>query len=204
MTQTSSTVPPQGTKPNVFKVGYSSVLVDSDEFADGYYDGYVETPKDTQPLTVEAIRKLLVELLSDTAQTADWSTGYIVGAIRGIYEGYPTLQDRDPEVPFVELGPVTLRLNDYRFNHGYYAGQRAYKTDWASHPSKHTVTAIELLRYAAHYDPETMRYSLTEDELTCLEYHLGDFVGYLCAALFPEESMQEHETQRLPVTVWEE
>src|SRR5262249_44574565 len=99
------------------------------------------------------------------------------------------------EVPFVQFGSVTLRLDHWLFNAGYYTGQRAYKADWATRPSTHTITAIELLRYAAHYNPDTTRYTLAEDELACLESHLGEFVGYLLAALFPEPT-QKHDTKR--------
>jgi len=66
MTQTTSTPPPQEAKQNVFKLGYSSILVEDDEFASGYYDGYLDIPEGTQPLTVDTIRKLLVEALSET------------------------------------------------------------------------------------------------------------------------------------------
>lgn len=186
---------------NVFPLGYSSILVENDEFEDGYCNGYVGYLKDTQPLTVKAIRTMLLEALSDTRQTADWNTGYAAGAIRGIYEGYPSIHNQEQEAPYVNFDQVTLFLNHPSFARGYGEGQEMYKTNWAN--PKCTVTALELLRFIADHNPNTNRYTLTEENLTYPEFHLGQFVGYLCAALFPELA-QEHNTESVPVTILQE
>src|SRR5215472_5985130 len=119
-------------KQKVFKLGYSSILVDDDEFEEGYFEGYVNYPEDAQPLTVDAIRKILVEALADTQASTDWNTGYAAGASRGIYEGHPSLHDRDQEVPFANFDQVTLFLNHCSFARGYYLGQDTYKANWAN------------------------------------------------------------------------
>ena len=188
---------------NVFKLGYSSILVESDDFEEGYYNGYTTYPEEAQPLTVEAIRKMLATALSNTSETTDADTGYIIGVARSIYEGHPSLWDTEPETLSVQFGSVTLRLNRWRFGNGYDEGQQAYEADHAERPSTRTVTAMELLRYAAYHDPKTNQYRITENELTHLEAFLGRFVGYLCAALFPTPT-QGHKTESVPVTTLQE
>ena len=177
---------------NTFKLGNASILVESDEFADGHDNGLTSL-EETQPLTVAAIRTILVEALNDTIEPADWNTGYVVGAIRGIYEGSPALWETEPEISSVQLGSLTLRLNRWRFSGGYYTGRQAYKMKQANRPSTRVVTATELLRSIACYDAETKQYTLAEAELSGLEDVLGQLVGYLCAALFPIATQEQDD-----------
>lgn len=109
----------------VFKVGKSTILVHDDEFADGYVNGFVAHPKDQEtPFTVEAIRQIIAESFFDVQHTGDWNTGYIVGAISGIREGDHSDISEGKEV---QLGPVLLRFNRWRFREGYSNGQLDYE-----------------------------------------------------------------------------
>ncbi len=189
-------------QPQVFKLGYSSILVKNDEFGDGYTNGLVAHPDEKQPLTVEAIRKIIDEAVIDVSETEDWNTGYIVGAVRGILEG-DYKGKWEPNAPRVQCGSLTLHLNRWRFRDGYYNGQRDYEVSQEGQPSTRILTANELLRYLAHHDPQTNRYYFGEEDLSGLEDVLGQLVGYLCAALRPSPA-QEHDTEPLPMTVCRE
>jgi hypothetical protein len=68
----------------VFKLGHSTILVPNDEFSDGYTNGLLGHPDQATSLTVEALRTLIVESLTDTEHTPDWNIGYTAGAIRGM------------------------------------------------------------------------------------------------------------------------
>src|SRR5262249_13394116 len=129
----------------------------------------------------------------------------IVGALRGIYEGHPSRWkwNMEPQAPHVQFGSVTLHLNDHCFRDGYELGQYDHDANQVERPAVRTVTATELLRYIAHYDPQTKQYSLIEEERSSLEEMLGRLVGYLCAALFPQ-STKEHDTGPVPLIILQE
>lgn len=188
--------------PQVCKFGKSTVIAPDGEFSDGYSNGVIRYSNQEAPLTVEAIRNLIVESIADTNYPQDWNTGFIAGAIRAIYEGvYP--QKDEPDAPQVQLGPVTLRLNRWRFRDGYYNGQQDYQQSQNEQATPDTLTARDLLRYIAHRDPEKDTFFFGEDELSALEDVLGQLVGYLCAALFPKAA-QERNTEPLQVTALQE
>ena len=173
-----------------FKLGCATILVHDDEFSDGYSNGLLAYADQEPPLTEEAIRNMIVESMTDSLHTAQWNTGYIVGAIKGIHEDTYQQQD-DADAPYVQLGTLTLHLNRWHFRDGYYNGQRGYKMHHAEQMATGILTARELLSYVANRDPATDRYSFGEDELSALEDVLGQFVGYLCAAM-SQQATQEH------------
>ncbi len=179
-----------------FKFGNATIFVENEDFADGYNNGFVGHPDNDQPLTVEVIRRLIVENLSDLQETPTWNTGYILGALAGIYSG--SCCNEEPDAPQVQLGLVTLRLNRWRFRDGYSIGQQDYQTRQAERPTPNVVTARELLDTIAYCDHVTQTYYLGAEELTALEDVLGQLVGYLCAALF-SQTAQEHTTEPLSV-----
>ncbi len=105
----------------LFKFGNATILVERDDFTDGYYNGLTGGFDLEQSVSVEAIRAMIVESLTDLQETPAWNTGYIVGAIQDLYEG--SHRQEEPDAPQIQLGPVTLRLNRWRFQDGYYLGQ---------------------------------------------------------------------------------
>ena len=188
-----STCPSQQTTHPLFKLGNASILVESDEFERGYVDGYVDYPKESQPSTVGAIRKMLIETLASTAESAHWQIGYIAGAMGGISEGYPSELDRDPEFPFITFGPVTLYLNCYGLCQGYYDVKGTSKANQADRQSARPVmTAKELLRSITCYDLKTDLYTLTDDQLRELkDSFFGELLTYACPALFPPLTQEQ-------------
>jgi hypothetical protein len=177
-----------------FKLGHATILVDDDEFGDGYSNGLLAYSDQEKPLTVEALRKIIVESMTDSEQTENWNIGYITGAIRGIHEGAYT-QKEDTDAPYVQLGSLTLHLNRWRFRDGFYNGMREYEIKQDERKPAGILTARELLSYLAHRDPKTNRYYFGQDELSALEDILGRFVGYFCAALslqpeYPSEPVE--------------
>jgi hypothetical protein len=98
----------------------------------------------------------------------------------------------------VQFGSLALHLNRWRFRDGYYNGQQDYEAGRDERTSPDILTARELLSYIAHRNPETHTYYFGEDELSALEDILGQFIGYLCAALFPKPT-QEHNTEPLHI-----
>ncbi len=185
----------------LFKFGNATILVENDDFTDGYYNGLTGGFDLEQSVSAEAIRALIVESLADLQETPVWNTGYILGAIADLYRG-SHCQD-EPEPPQVQLGPVTLRLNRWRFQNGYYIGQQDYEVGRETRTSPDIITARELLSYIAHRDLSTQTYYFGQDELSALEDIIGQLVGYLCAALFPK-STQERTTGPLSVTALQE
>ncbi len=186
----------------VFKLGNSTIVVSNDEFGDGYTNGIMSYPDQARPLTVTAIRNIIGEAVADTCHTEDWNTGYIAGAIRGILEG-DCKQQEEPDAPRVQFGSLTLHLNRWRFRDGYYNGQQDYEAGRDERTSPDRLTARELLSYIAHRNPETNTYYFAEDELSALEDVLGQFIGYLCAALFPKPA-QVHDTEPLHLAALQE
>src|SRR5437660_9636213 len=119
------------TGEHVFKFGYSSILVPDSDFADGYSEGYTSYPlEDQEPLTPQAIRQLMVELLIDTSCTADFNTGYLVGKIRAIYESNACIIHMEQEVPRVSFGDMTLHLDHVPFHDAYYTGVTDYNANF--------------------------------------------------------------------------
>jgi hypothetical protein len=178
-----------------FKFGNTTILIEHEDFADGYDNGYAHYPTENELLTVEAIHRLIVENLSDQAESPIWNTGYILGALTGIYVGRS--HGDEPHAPKVQLGPVTLHLNRWRFRDGYYIGQEHYRLCQTASPTPTTITARELLDLIAHRDPATQTYYFGQDELAALEDILGRLVGYLCAA-FSASMAHESVTEPLP------
>ncbi len=103
----------------------------------------------------------------------------------------------------VQLGPVTLHLNRWRFQDGYAIGQQEYQVRQAERPTPTVVTARELLDLIAHRDPVAQTYYFGADELAALENILGQLVGYLCAALFSHTN-EERTTGSLAVAALQE
>jgi hypothetical protein len=178
-----------------FKLGYASIVVKSDEFGNGYTNGLL-AHSDQEAMTVEAIRAMIEEAVQDVSEPADWNTGYIVGAIRGLFEGNYK-GEREYEAPCVQFGPLTLYLNRWRFRDGYYNGQRDYEVNHADQAAPDRLTAGELLAYIAHRDPATQVYYFGQDELSAIEDVLGQLIGYLCAA-FSASMAHESVTEPLP------
>lgn len=180
------------TTPYPFKLGNATILVENEDFANGYNNGFVGHPEnEDRPITVDEIRQFIVENLSNSSESPAWNTGYIVGTLIGLYAG-PRCDD-EPEAPQVELGPVTLRLDRWRFRDGYYAGKLEYQARQAERPEPQVITARELLDLIAHRDPVAHTYHFEEYQATYVEDTLGELVGYLCTALFSE-------TQKEPTT----
>lgn len=112
-------------------------------------------------------------------------------------------QQEEPDAPRVQFGSHTLHLNRWRFRDGYYNGQHDYEAGCDERTSPDLATARELLSYIAHRNPETNTYYFGEDELSALEDVLGQLVGYLCTALFPQPA-QEHDTEPLQIAALQE
>lgn len=176
-------------QPQPFKFGNATILVDNGDFANGYSNGFVRHPEDEdQLITVEEIRRLIVENLSDLSETPTWNTGSILGSIVDMYAG--VRRDEEPEAPQIHLGSLTLHLNRWRFRDGYYIGQEKYQTRQAERPDPDIVTARELLNLIAHRDPATHTYYFGAEDLAALEDLLGELVGYLCTALLSQTSKE--------------
>ncbi len=189
-----------------FKTGYTSILVpdeDADDFADGFSNGWVDYPPKDRLLTSDDIRRIILETFIDPGNSATWNTAYIMGAVRGIYEGGYYSNAPEPEIPFIQLGNVTLRLNHPLFSAGWLCGYENYGASHAQHLAPQTVTAIELLRHIAHYNPKSRQYSLDEEHASHVEETLGRIIGYFCAALSPQ-STQEQDTEPLQVAALQE
>lgn len=167
------------------KFGNSTILVEDEDFADGFSSGFGDYPQDDQPLTVEAIHRLITDNLTDHSEPMAWNLGFILGALTGYYVGPPAYEEV-AEVSQVQLGSLTLHLNRWRFRDGYHVGQREYQAQQAQRTDPLELTARELLDFVAHRDPATQTYHFDHDELTGLEDTLGQLIGYLCAALFPK------------------
>ena len=88
-------------------------------------------------------------------------------------------------------------MNRRRFRDGYSNEQHDDEVSRNERMSLDTLTARELLSYIAHRDSETNRYFFGEDEHSALEDVLGQFVGYLCAALRPSPG-EERAPNRCP------
>ena len=187
--------------PQLFKFGNATILVENGDFADGYYNGLTGGFDLEQPVSVEAIRAMIVESLSDLQETPTWNTGYIAGALTDLYKG--SHRRDEPDAPQVQLGPVTLRLNRWRFHDGYYIGHEEYEAAQQERPTPGVVTARELLDTIAHCDSGTDTYHFGQEELSALEDILGQLVGYLCAALFSQTN-EEPNTGPLQVTALQE
>ena len=174
------------TTSHVFKLGKSTIFLHSDEFKEGYYNGFVAYPrKQQQPLTDSAVYELIATNLLDVSHTDTWNAGYIIGAITGIYKGDQDESERDAQE--VQLGTITLGLNNWRFREGYQTGQEDYCICQSEREVTPILKSSDLLRYIAHHDPETNLYYFAEDEISAIEDTLGQLVGYLCAALFPSQ-----------------
>jgi hypothetical protein len=190
--------------PHVTKFGKSTILVHDDDFSEGYSNGLIHHTNQESPLTVEAIRNMIAESFLDVLHTDAWNTGYVCGAIRGIYEGAYLQQDED--APSVQLGTLTLRLNRWRFKDGFFNGQEDYQESQNEQATPDTLTARDLLRYIAHRDSEKDTFFFGDDELSALEDVLGQLVGYLCAALFPHfpKPTQERDAKPLQAAILQE
>lgn len=169
-----------------YKFGSVTILAENEEdFANGYSNGFVGYPEQNQqPLTEQDVRRLIIQNLTDPTESLTWNTGYVLGALAGLYVG-PYRGD-EPHAPQVQLGPVAFYLNRWRFRDGYFMGQEKYQTRQAEHPTPNVIFARELLDLIAHRDSITQTYHFSANELTGLEDILGQLVGYLCAALFSE------------------
>ena len=173
-------------QPQLFQYGNSSILVQSDDFEDGYFNGLLSHLEDElHPLTDTALFAWIVKNILDIKASNAWNTGYLLGSIRSLLIGTRDLTE--PEAPQIQLGAITLRLNNWRFRDGFYTGQEEYQAGQDEREPGQTVAAGNLLRFIAHRDPETKRYYFVEEEINALEDMLGQFTGYLCAALFPKQ-----------------
>jgi hypothetical protein len=187
---------------DVLKFGKSTIILQSDEFAEGHSNGIIAYPQD-QPLTDRAIYEIIVKNILDVSHTDTWNAGYIMGALHGLFVGRSEVEERD--APQVQLGHMTLHLNNWRFREGYYDGREDQQASQHERPAT-IITARDLLRYIAHYNPETKRYYFAEEELSTLEETLGQLIGYLCAGLFlqPEPGVaQERHTEPLRAVLQE-
>jgi hypothetical protein len=177
-----------------FKYGRSTIVVEEDDFTDGYMNGYAVSPGEEDVWSVEALHRLIMECVSDTKESPAWNIGCLLGAIKAIYDGTPL---EEGYTPSVQLGPITLRLNRWRFHDGYWIGRQDYAADQDDRHPSNVLTAHELLSYIAHRDPATQTYYLGPDEVSAFEVIIGQLVGYLCAALFPQTG-QDGETEQPP------
>jgi len=146
----------------VFKLGATTVLTHNDGFADGYANGLVAHPQTAQqPLTDTILYELIVTKILDVHASNEWNTGFVVGALEGLRKGHTTISA--PDVPVVQCGDVTLRLNNWRFREGFLLGQEDRQADLADQEVTGTsLTARDLLSYIAHRDPDTKHYFLRE------------------------------------------
>src|SRR5437667_2902674 len=101
----------------VFKLGYSTILVRDNESSGGYTNGRLGYSDHPSPLTVEALPTLIVESVTDTEHTPQWNTSYLAGVIKGILEGN-CKHDAEPDTPYVQVGSLILQLNRWRFRDG--------------------------------------------------------------------------------------
>jgi hypothetical protein len=197
----------------LFKLGVTTITTHSDAFADGYTNGLVAHPQTAQqPLTDTMLYELIESNIHDVHASNEWNAGFIVGALDGLRKGYATTLDAD--VPVVQCGNMTLRLNHWQFREGFLLGQEDRQADLAEQEATRiSITARDLLSYIAHRDPETKHHFLGKEELHALEATLGQLVGYLCTALFStlqaseqEESIYTHSqmTKSLPTTISQE
>ncbi len=171
--------------PQMFKYGQSSILVHADAFEDGYSNGLLSPlSEETHLLTDTALYENIVKNILDVNASNEWNAGYILGTMHNLFLG--KRDHTEPDAPQVQFGSVTLRLNTWRFRDGFYTGQEDYQAGQDERESTQIVTAHDLLRFIAHQDPETKRYYFVEEEIDALEDMLGQFTGYLCAALFPK------------------
>lgn len=178
-----------------FQYGQSSILVQNDDFEDGYDNGLLHHPnEELHPLTDTAFFAWIVKNILDVRTSNAWNTGYLLGSIRRLLIGARDLTE--PEAPQIQFGSVTLRLNNWRFREGFCTGQEDSLSSVDERSSQRVVTAHDLLRSIAHRDPETKRYFFAEDEINTVEDTLGQFTASLCTALFPrQESMIESGQQ---------
>lgn len=197
----------------LFKFGATTLVTHSDTFADGYSNGFVAYPQTAQqPLTDTMLYDLIVNNILDVHASNEWNAGFVLGALDGLRKGHATVPESD--VPVVQCGAVTLRLNNWRFREGFQLGQEDRQADLAEQEATSTtVTAHDLLSYIAHRDPDTKHYFLRKEELNALEATLGQLIGYLCTALFSTLQASEQEenvptrsqvTEPLPTTVPQE
>ncbi len=184
-------------QPQMFKYGQSSILIHNDDFEDGYSNGLLGYgSEETHLLTDTALFESIVKNILDVKASNEWNAGYILGTTHSLLLGKG--DHTEPDAPQVQLGSVTLRLNNWRFRDGFYTGQEDYQAGQDEREPRHIVTAGDLLRFIAHRDPDTKRYYFVEEEINALEDMLGRFTGYLCAALFLQsaghttESLQQH------------
>ncbi len=168
---------------SLFKLGATTVYMRSNDFADGYGNGFVAYPHNAQePMTDSMLYDLIVTNILDSSASHEWNAGFVLGALEGLRKGRPI---PTPEMKVVQCGTVTLRLNHWQFREGFLLGQEDRQADLAQEEAVPTsLSARDLLSYIAHRDPATGRYSLGKEELHTFEETLGQVVGYLCTALF--------------------
>lgn len=167
----------------LFKYGQSSLIVHSDDFEDGYANGLLDhLDHESSSLTATALAECIVKNALDSSASREWNAGYILGIALSLLLGTP--DTAEPAAPQVLFGPVTLRLNNWRFREGFYVGQDDYQAGQSERGCSPLVTANDLLRSVAHYDTQRQRYFFDQSELDALEDMFGRFTGFLCAALF--------------------
>ncbi len=92
---------------------------------------------------------LIVSNIAETSASNEWNTGYIVGALEGIRRGCAT--PPSPDTCIVQCGPVTLRLDNWRFREGFVLGQEDRHAQLVEQEvSRTTLTARDVLSYIAH------------------------------------------------------
>jgi hypothetical protein len=177
----------------LFKLGATAVHTHSDDFADGYGNGFVAHPHNAQePMTDTMLYDLIATNISDTSASHEWNAGFVLGALEGLRKERPV---PTPESKVVQCGTVALRLNHWQFREGFLNGQEDRQADLAQEEAVPTsISARDLLSYIAHRDPATGRYFLGKEELHTFEETLGQVVGYLCTALF--STLQASELAR--------